>query len=368
MARNLDFDLFVAGKTGTFKGISINIEDKETKSIAKNIQNMKVLTKEHEITSLAWGDQDETDVLIGLSSQRVKVYDTDFKAFTSSVDVSCGHGSIRGLSRYKGKILTAVTSGHVKVCSHAKNSNSIIDTGGSIEKMRHSSVNADIIVVGGKENDLKVWNLEQKTCTFAAKNVKPDKLQLRVPVWISDLDFLRDSTKVAVCTRYGHVRVYDPSTAQRRPVLNMDIPEQSLTALAVAHRDHHVVVGSTKGKMMLIDLRGKGSVVQHYKGAVGSMKSIACHKTEPYIVSVGFDRHILVHDLNSRAVLQKMYLKCLLNCILLRSNAFLKTVDNSCDIKGSDDDIQVIEDDYDEIFNNMETVEEASPRKRHKLE
>jgi len=35
--------------------------------------------------------------------------------------------------------------------------------------------------------------------------VKPDKLQLRVPVWISDLDFLRDSTKVAVCTRYGHV-------------------------------------------------------------------------------------------------------------------------------------------------------------------
>lgn len=62
-----------------------------------------------------------------------------------------------------------------------------------------------------------------------------------------------------------------------------------------------------------------------------------------------------------------MYLKCLLNCILLRSNAFLKTVDNLCDTKGSDDDIQIIEDDYDEIFNNMETVEDASPRKRWKL-
>jgi len=140
----------------------------------------------------------------------------------------------------------------------------------------------------------------------------------------------------------------------------MDIPEQSLTALAVTHRDHHVVVGSTKGKMMLIDLRGKGSVVQHYKDAVGSLKSIVCHKTEPYIVSVGFDRHLLVHDLNSRALLKQMYLKYLLNCVLLRSNAFLKIVDNSCDIKGSDDDIQIIEDDYDEIFNNMETVEEAS--------
>jgi hypothetical protein len=84
-----------------FSGISINIEDKETKSIAKNIQNIKVLSKEHEITSLAWGDPDEMDVLIGLSSQRVKIYDTDFKAFTSSVDVSCGHGSIQGISRYK---------------------------------------------------------------------------------------------------------------------------------------------------------------------------------------------------------------------------------------------------------------------------
>jgi hypothetical protein len=62
-----------------------------------------------------------------------------------------------------------------------------------------------------------------------------------------------------------------------------------------------------------------------------------------------------------------MYLKCLLNCILLRSNAFLKTVDNLCDKNGSDDDIQIIEDDYDELFSNMETVEDTSPRKRCKI-
>ena len=57
--------------------------------------------------------------------------------------------------------------------------------------------------------------------------------------------------------------------------------------------------------MMLIDLQGKGSVVR-YKGAVDSLKSIACHKTEPYIVSVGFVRHLLVCNLNSRAVLQNV--------------------------------------------------------------
>lgn len=85
-----------------FLGISINFEDRDTKPIAKNIQNVKVLTKEHEITALAWGDSDEVEVLIGMSCQRVKIYDTDFKAFTSSVDASCGHGSIQGLSRYRG--------------------------------------------------------------------------------------------------------------------------------------------------------------------------------------------------------------------------------------------------------------------------
>jgi ribosome biogenesis protein NSA1 len=86
----------------------------------------------------------------------------------------------------------------------------------------------------------------------------------------------------------------------------MDISEQSLAALTVTHIDHHVVVGSTKGKVMLIDLRGKGSVVQHYKGAVGSLKSIVCHKTEPYVVSADFDRNLLVHNLSSRAVLKKV--------------------------------------------------------------
>jgi len=41
-----------------FSGISINIEDKETKPIVQHIENMNVLTKEHEITSLAGGGID----------------------------------------------------------------------------------------------------------------------------------------------------------------------------------------------------------------------------------------------------------------------------------------------------------------------
>ncbi|XP_069677228.1 WD repeat-containing protein 74 [Periplaneta americana] len=359
-----DFDIYVGGKIGSFKGISINIDDQNIKPIVKNIQNLDVLTKGHEITTLAWGDSEELDVLIGLASQKVKIYDTDFKAFTSSVDVNCGSGKICGLSRFRSVLVTAVESGHVKVWNTEK-SESIIETGSSIEKMRHSAINTDTIATGGKENDLALFNLETKECTFKAKNVRPDMLQLRVPVWVSDMDFLPGGSKVAVCTRYGHVRLYDPSTPQKRPVISMDIPEQALTALAVTSRDHHVVVGSGKGKMMLVDLRKKGSVVQHYKGAVGAIKSIACHKTEPYLVSVGLDRNLLIHNLNSKDLIRKMYLKARLNSVLLHSNAFINVVDKP--VVKEEDDIQIIEDDYDELFDSMETIHETSPRKKCKI-
>jgi hypothetical protein len=73
-----------------FSRISINVEDKETKPIVSNIQNMKVLTKELGITSLTWVDPDEIDVVNSMSCQRVKIYDTDFQGFASSVEASCG--------------------------------------------------------------------------------------------------------------------------------------------------------------------------------------------------------------------------------------------------------------------------------------
>jgi len=46
-----------------FSGISINIEDKETKPFVQRIQNIKVLTKEHEITSSARVDRCRTVIL-----------------------------------------------------------------------------------------------------------------------------------------------------------------------------------------------------------------------------------------------------------------------------------------------------------------
>lgn len=51
---------------------------------------------------MAWSDSDEIDILIGMKNQQVKIYDTDYKGFTSSVSVKFGEGKICGLSKFNG--------------------------------------------------------------------------------------------------------------------------------------------------------------------------------------------------------------------------------------------------------------------------
>lgn len=73
--------------------------------------------------------------------------------------------------------------------------------------MRHSNVNRNLIATGGKEHKLQLFDLQTKTRIFEEKNVRHDWLELRVPLWISDIGFFPQSSKIATCSRYGHVRV-----------------------------------------------------------------------------------------------------------------------------------------------------------------
>ncbi len=53
-----------------------------------------------------------------------------------------------------------------------------------------------MLACGGRENDLAVWDIEKQATVFSAKNVKHDKLNLRVPVWITGV-------QVGRCRRLG---------------------------------------------------------------------------------------------------------------------------------------------------------------------
>lgn len=53
-----------------FLGVKID----KNKCIAKNIQNLVSITKDHEVTTMSWGDDDEKDVLIGCGSAENRRY------------------------------------------------------------------------------------------------------------------------------------------------------------------------------------------------------------------------------------------------------------------------------------------------------
>jgi hypothetical protein len=56
-----------------------------------------------------------------------------------------------------------------------------------------------------------------------------------------------------------------------------------------------------------------------------------------------------------------------MNCVLLHMNSFIKKGPAKSRKEDYDSDIEIVGDDYDEIFNNMEVVEEHSPRKKKKI-
>jgi len=68
-----------------------------------------------------------------------------------------------------------------------------------------------------------------------------------------------------------------------------------------------VLCGLAKGNIVAVDLR-MGRTAQNYKGFVGAVRDIACHPSEPYIVSVGLDRFLRVHHRTTKQLLLKVYL------------------------------------------------------------
>lgn len=102
--------------------------------MTRNIQNLVSIKDNDEVTAISWGDEEEKEVLIAcgtkeirrlyiiiyqlvqgetnclllkvtnnfLTTFSIKVYDTDYSAFTCSFTCDAGRGSVNGVSRYNG--------------------------------------------------------------------------------------------------------------------------------------------------------------------------------------------------------------------------------------------------------------------------
>ncbi len=177
------------------------------------------------------------------------------------------------------KILSCVESGAVKLWSLKTPTTPTprsplveLNAGANLTCLRKSKFNSDsssspfLFATGGKDNDLKVWDLndggeaekEVSEPMFRAKNMPDNWMQLREPVWIMSMDFM-DERRVVVGTAhhqvdikifstsptpflplflihsffffYSKLKMYDIKSGIRKPVLNMSYGENPITSL-----------------------------------------------------------------------------------------------------------------------------------------
>lgn len=65
--------------------------------------------------------------------------------------------------------------------------------------------------------------------------------------------------------------------------------------------------------------------VSNYIGSKGSVRSVNCHPTLPFIASTGLDQYVRIFNINNRMDYQNIYVKQKTNCVLFSSDTEIET-------------------------------------------
>ncbi|XP_058490033.1 WD repeat-containing protein 74 [Solea solea] len=354
--------VWLGSETGILKGVSV------AQKQAFNFCNTSHLSRDQEVRALCWGDPAESELLVGSVDGFVKTFSTEKGEFTESR--RCGdptEGCFTGLAALSDSaLITCGEHGALRVWREDSGEPvTELDAGKNVSRMRQSPVHPHKVATGGKENGLKIWDLERpEKPVFTAKNLRDDWLDLRRPHWVRDMAFIPDSDKVVTCTGFHQVHVFDPSSPQRRPVLEADYGEYPLTALSLPSTGNTVVVGNTHGQIAMLDLR-KGLVRGCLKGLAGGVRWLQCHPSQQVVASCGLDRFLRIHDLEDHKLQHKVYLKSRLNCLLLSSR---NLEDGGAGAEEGNQEVKKEEggeeEEDDEVWETMEQVKEVEKPKR----
>lgn len=286
--------------------------------------------------------------------------------------------------------------------------------------MRVLASDTNVFVTGGDERDIAIWDMsqikelpkessaeetksqEQPTIhtlepIWKAKNVANDFLDLRVPIWITDLHILptstKDSLEIVTCSAYRHVRYYKTSQ-QRRPVTTWDLstkldttPLKKLSLVPVkptldANGDSQVpeisecIVTDTTGILLHLNFR-TGVELGRYKGSVGavaSMETFMDSTDRNRLVGVGVDRYLRVWEVLKSKVSNKkpgygapghkVYLKTRVTGVLVDQEEEI-VQEQKGDEKDTEMDNEV---DDETLWNMIPTLEESAPKlKKRKI-
>lgn len=320
-----------------------------------NLQEISVLNKESKVHCLEWGNEEQTEILIGRGNQLIQVFDVSTNEFQSNVQVI--KGPIVGLARYDGKIIAGIESGEIQILEDKPEQPILINTGDNLSVIRQCPVERKLIASGGKDrqNNLKIWDLSTQKKVFTSKNVPNDTLELEVPVWDTDLSFMDKST-LATCSRHGYIRYYD-TRAQRRPVLDNENVEQ-ISYSCLATHERMIFVGTTTGILRAYDSRNLKTYVHTYKGFTGSLTDIGIDPTGNYLFTSSLDRFVRIYAAGKPQLMYQCYVKTKATKILLKTIGMAGKLVDEVEEATIEEENNVSEDsEYEELFDKMPTVQ-----------
>jgi len=298
--------------------------------VASNNGVLKVFDQKTSKVSASWGTPDkarEIDELLfaNLSQNEVLV------AFKNGdiVNYSLNGEIVRQLNKSEERIACMHLHDAVKLITCTQQGTIKIRTYPGDELVKSFSLNRPIsaarfaneqlLVAGGQGSLAQLINLETGKEIWKARNVPHDFLDMEVPIWDKDIDWVNANKNVFVAvTAHHEVRLYD-ARAQRRPVMNVPVGEKPFKCVRTNPLNNNIIItGNASAAMNLLDIRKSCLLLGSFKGIAGSIRSISCHPTQHYIAAVGLDRLLHVFDSrpNSRKPIERAYVKQRLNKVI----------------------------------------------------
>ncbi|EDX05852.1 WD repeat-containing protein 74 [Drosophila simulans] len=362
-------ELYVGTHTGSFKHL-VPASEKSPYG-QSNLSDLCALDKDSRVTSLAFGNDDQTEILLGRAKDAVEIHSFTEKGHSRNT-VSFNAAPIVGLARYNDKLIAGIGNGQIQSLELEANDESepvVISTGDQMDHLRQCAQVRSIVATGGKErqNNLKVYDLNSDgKQIFTSKNLPNDYLQLEVPVWDSDIGFVDGPSVLATCSRTGYVRIYD-TRKQRRPVACFASEEHGMSFTTLVAKGNFIYTGTTMGALKAFDTRRMKTHVHTYKGFTGGISDLHIDATGRFLSSASLDRYVRIHDSETTVLLYQCYVKSKATKILIRP------FENEAGVSEEpeeDDELQMdrnvsenksvnaksVDNEYEDMFDQMPTV------------
>ncbi|XP_064536721.1 WD repeat-containing protein 74 [Drosophila montana] len=369
-------ELFVGTHTGSFKHLLPAAE--QNPHTQSNLSDISALDKESRVTTLAFGNETQTEILLGRAKNVAEINSLGIGGGMNTRQVNFTGAPIVGLARYNNNLIAGIGNGQIQSLSldavdeeeDQEKEPLIINTGDHMEHLRQCSTAKHIVATGGKarQNNLKVYDLSADgKQIFSSKNLPNDYLQLEVPVWDSDIGFVDGPNVLATCSRHGYVRLYD-TRKQRRPVSHFASEEHGMSFATLVARGNYIYTGTTMGVLKAFDTRRMKTHVHTYKGFTGGISDLHLDETGKYLSSASLDRYVRVHEADSTVLLYQCYVKSKATKVLIKQLPEELRKESSDDENEGEQEVKThsqkkralkaapLDTEYEDMFDQMPTV------------